>query len=170
MSIVIVEGVDGSGVGNVANKIKLCTGYSIYEYTQEPMSAYLDMEAMFAKRDRFWSLVLDSGLHDIILPRFFMGMATQGIVCGDWPWSTVRRAESLSKALSDVGAILVLCKPNLSLKTAEKLSEDAEVMRRVRESIHDLMYYNWQGEKYVVHNYGTTQHMLKKLEAKSRKE
>ena len=42
--------------------------------------------------------------------------------------------------------------------------------RRVRESIHDLMYYNWQGEKYVVHNYGTTQHMLKKLEAKSRKE
>ena len=170
MSIVIVEGVDGSGVGNVANKIKLCTGYSIYEYTQEPMSAYLDMEAMFAKRDRFLSLILDSGLHDIILPRFFMGMATQGIVCGDWPWSTVRRAESLSKALSDVGAILVLCKPNLSLKTAEKLSEDAEVMRRVRESIHDLMYYNWQGEKYVVHNYGTTQHMLKKLEAKSRKE
>lgn len=170
MSIVIVEGVDGSGVGNVANKIKLCTGYSIYEYTQESMSAYLDMEAMFAKRDRFLSLVLDSGLHDIILPRFFMGMATQGIVCGDWPWSTVRRAESLSKALSDVGANLVLCKPNLSLKTAEKLSEDAEVMRRVRESIHDLMYYNWQGEKYVVHNYGTTQHMLKKLEAKSRKE
>ena len=170
MSIIVVEGVDGSGVGNVANKIKLCTGYSIYEYTQEPMSAYLDMEAMFAKRNRFLSLILDSGLHDIILPRFFMGMATQGIVCGDWPWSTVRRAESLSKALSDVGAILVLCKPNLGLKTAEKLSEDAEVMRRVRESIHDLMYYNWQGEKYVVHNYGTTQHMLKKLEAKSRKE
>ena len=170
MSIIVVEGVDGSGVGNVANKIKLCTGYSIYEYTQEPMSAYLDMEAMFAKRDRFLSLILDSGLHDIILPRFFMGMAMQGIVCGDWPWSTVRRAESLSKALSDVGAILVLCKPNLGLKTAEKLSEDAEVMRRVRESIHDLMYYNWQGEKYVVYNYGTTQHMLKKLEAKSRKE
>lgn len=170
MSIIVVEGVNGSGVGNVANKIKLCTGYSIYEYTQEPMSAYFDMEAMFAKRDRFLSLVLDSGLHDIILPRFFMGMATEGVVLGDWPMSIVRRAESLSKALSDVGAILVLCKPNLGLKTSEKLSEQDELLRRVRESIHDLMYYNWQGEKYVVHNYGTTQSMLKKLERKLRKE
>ena len=170
MSIIVVEGVHGSGVGSVANKIKLCTGYQVYEYVQEPNSAFLEMEATFAKRDRFLQLMQDCNMHDVILPRFFMCMATQGIVCGDWPWSTVRRAESLSKAISDIGAILVLCKPNLSLKTAEKLSEDAEVMRRVRESIHDLMYYNWQGEKYVVHNYGTTQHMLKKLEAKNRKE
>lgn len=170
MSIIIVEGVDGSGVGGVANKIKLCTGYSIYEYTQEPISAYLDMETMFSKRYRFLSLMLDSQLQDIILPRFFMGMATDGVVRGDWPMSTVRRAERLSKVLSDEGAILVLCKPNLELKTAEKLPEEEAVLRRVRESIHDLMYYNWQGEKYVVCNYGTTQSVLKKLERKLRKE
>lgn len=78
MSIIVVEGIHGSGVGNVANKIKLCTGYQVYEYVQEPNSAFLEMEATFAKRDRFLQLMQDCNMHDVILPRFFMGMATQG--------------------------------------------------------------------------------------------
>lgn len=139
--ILVVEGLREQERMQFARKVNGKTGWPIYCYgSDSPVS--LEREE-FGMRDKMVSFIEDTKADNIILVDFYMRMAIDGVIGAGWlAMATVRLAESLSKRLSDLGAVLVRCSDSSAVKTPENAFAD-----KVRTSMFDLMYDMWPGEK-----------------------
>lgn len=139
--ILVVEGLCEQERMQFARKVNGKTGWPIYCYGSDS-PVRLEREE-FARRDKMVSFIEDTKVGNIVLVDFYMRMAIDGVVDGGWlAMTTVGLAESLSKRLSDLGAVLVRCSDSSGLKTPENSFAD-----KVRHSLFDLLYDMWPGEK-----------------------
>ena len=139
--ILIVEGLREQDCMQFARKVNGKTGWPMYCYGSESLVG-LEREG-FARRDKMVSFIESMKVDNVMLVDFYMRMAIDGVVDGGWlAMTTVGLAESLSKRLSDLGAVLVRCNDSSAVKTPENVFAD-----KVRTSMFDLLYDMWPGEK-----------------------
>ncbi len=162
--LTIVEGMEYTGTKMFASKLADKSRWPVYDYPYRVLDSerYGIEREEFDKRMRIVDFISDVGMLDVIIPNFYFDMSVRGIVDAGWyAMSTIRRAEKLSERLSDMGATLILCDNNNSLRTDEKRSEEDEAKHRVRLSLFDYLYSGWTGKKksatvyeydHVIHN------------------
>ena len=156
MSVVLVEGMIDSDVLNFSNRLGEVTGWPIYKPTFVNLrpDTYAIEKLAFNNRNNIVDFMVDTTCLDVVLPNFFFGLTVNGIVDAGWyAISAIRRAEKLSNRLSEIGTILVYCRRNEAPKNAYNGSDELETLRRVRESLYDLLYDSWTGEKHTSTNF-----------------
>ena len=148
--IVLCEGMASAMPKRLAMKISDKTRWPIYDYPYKMLDSerYGVERDEFDKRKRILQFMKDTDTHDVILCDFYFDMVVRGIVDAGWyAMSAIRDAEKLSDELSAIGAVLIHCRENGALKTAEKRSDEQEAIYRVKSSLHDLLYTEYTGEK-----------------------
>ena len=150
--ILIVEGMTESYSDSFVRKVLGKTGWSFYNYAPEYVDTYNQGEnyedAWYYSRDALVYSFEHDNVKDVVVSNFCFEVVASGIVERGWnAMTTIRRAESLFKRLSDMGAVLIRCNGKDALKSAHSASGDAVVKYKTKVALFDLLYDVWPGEK-----------------------
>ena len=150
--ILVVEGTPNSYVDSFVRKALGKTEWPFYNYAPE----YVDMYNQFRAPETAWyhsrnNLVCSfeqNNMKDVVVANFCFEVVASGLVERGWnAMQAIRRAESLFKRLSDMGAVLVRCNGKDALKSVPNASGDGVVEYKVKAALFDLLYSLWPGEK-----------------------
>jgi hypothetical protein len=150
--ILVVEGMQNSYVDSFVRKVLGKTEWPFYNYAPEYVDTYNQLRApetawYHSRNNLVYSFEHDN-TKDVVVSNFCFEVVASGIVERGWnAMTTIRRAESLFKRLSDMGAVLVLCNGKDAFKSAPNASGDAVVEYKVKVALFDLLYSLWPGEK-----------------------
>lgn len=150
--ILVVEGMPNSYHDSFVRKVLGKTEWPFYNFASEYIDIYsqskLNADAWYYGKDSLVYSFEQSNVKDVVVSNFCFEVVASGIVERGWSaMTTVRRAESLFKRLSDMGAVLVLCNGKDALKSAPNASGDAVVEYKTKVALFDLLYSLWPGEK-----------------------
>lgn len=150
--ILVVEGMRNSYNDSFVRKVLGKTEWPFYNYAPKFVDTYnqgeLYEDAWYYGREVLVYSFEQNNVKDAVVSNFCFEVVASGIVERGWnAMTTVRRAESLFKRLSDMGAALVLCNGKDALKSAPNASGDGVVEYKVKVALFDLLYSLWPGEK-----------------------
>lgn len=150
--ILVVEGMTDSYVDSFVRKVLGKTKWLFYNYVPEYVDTYNQFEtykdAWYYSRDALVYSFEYENTKDAVVSNFCFEVVAGGIVERGWnAMTTIRRAESLFKRLSDMGAVLVRCSGKDALKSAHNASGDAVIKYKTKVALFDLLYDVWPGEK-----------------------
>jgi hypothetical protein len=150
--ILVVEGTPNSYVDSFVRKVLGKTGWPFYNYAPEYVDTYNKGEnyedAWYYSRDALVYSFEQNNVKDVVVSNFCFEVVASGLVERGWnAMVAIRRAESLFKRLSDMGAVLVRCSGKDALKSAPNASGDAVVEYKTKVALFDLLYDVWPGEK-----------------------
>ena len=148
----IVEGMIESYSDSFVRKVLGKTGWPFYNYAPEYVDTYnkgkIYEDAWYYSRDALVYSFEHDNVKDVVVSNFCFEVVTSGIVERGWnAMTTIRRAESLFKRLSAMGAALIRCSGKDALKSAHNASGDAVVKYKTKVALFDLLYDVWPGEK-----------------------
>ena len=150
--ILIVEGMRNSYVDSFVRKVLGKTKWPFYNYASEYVDIYnqseLNADAWYYGRDALVCSFEQYNTKDVVVSNFCFEVVASGLVERGWSaMTTIRRAESLFKRLSDMGAVLVRCSGKDALKSAPNASGDGVVEYKTKVALLNLLYDMWPGEK-----------------------
>lgn len=150
--ILVVEGMQNSYSDSFVRKVLGKTEWPFYNYASEYVDTYNQGElyesAWYYSRNVLIESFERDGMKDAVVANLCFEVVASGLVERGWNAMTaIRRAESLFKRLSDMGAVLVLCNGKDALKSAPNASGDAVVEYKTKVALFDLLYSLWPGEK-----------------------
>lgn len=150
--ILVVEGTPNSYVDSFVSKVLGKTKWPFYNYAPEYVDTYnkgeLYEDAWYYSRDALVYSFEQNGTKDVVVSNFCFEVVASGLVERGWnAMVAIRRAESLFKRLSDMGAVLVRCNGKDALKSLPSASGDAVVEYKTKVALFDLLYDVWPGEK-----------------------
>lgn len=150
--ILIVEGMPNSYADSFVRKVLGKVEWPFYNYASEYVDIYdkseLNADAWYYSKESLVYSFERDGTKDAVVTNLCFEVVASGVVERGWnAMTTIRRAESLFKRLSDMGAVLVLCNGKDALKSVPNASGDAVVEYKVKVALFDLLYSLWPGEK-----------------------
>ena len=150
--ILIVEGMPNSNVDSFVRKVLGKTKWPFYNYASEYVDTYnkgeLYEDAWYLTREALVYSFEKDNMRDVVVSNFCFEVVASGLVERGWnAMVAIRRAESLFKRLSDMGAVLVRCSGKDALKSAPNASGDGVVEYKTKVALFDLLYDMWPGEK-----------------------
>lgn len=150
--ILVVEGTPNSYVDSFVRKVLGKTEWPFYNYAQEYVDTYnqgaLYEDAWYYSRDILVYSFEQNNTKDVVVSNFCFEVVAKGLVERGWnAMQAIRRAESLFKRLSDMGAVLVRCNGEDAFKSAPNASGDRVMEYKVKVALFDLLYSLWPGEK-----------------------
>ena len=150
--ILVVEGMQNSYSDSFVRKVLGKTDWAFYNYASEYVDTYNQGElyesAWYYSRNVLIESFERDGMKDAVVSNLCFEVVASGLVERGWnAMVAIRRAESLFKRLSDMGAVLVLCNGKDALKSAPNASGDAVVEYKTKVALFDLLYSLWPGEK-----------------------
>jgi len=150
--ILVVEGMRDSYNDSFVRKVLSKTKWPFYNYSPEFVDIYnqgkLNEDAWYYSRDALVYYFEQNNVKDVVVSNFCFEVVASGLVERGWnAMVAIRRAESLFKRLSDMGAVLVRCNGKDALKSLPNASGDAVVEYKTKLALFDLLYDVWPGEK-----------------------
>lgn len=150
--ILVVEGMTNSYIDSFVRKVLGKTKWPFYRYAPEYVDTYNQGEtyedAWYYSRDALVYSFEHDNVKDVVVSNFCFEVVASGLVERGWnAMVAIRRAESLFKRLSDMGAVLVRCNGKDALKLVPSASGDAVVEYKTKVALFDLLYSLWPGEK-----------------------
>ena len=150
--ILVVEGMQNSYSDSFVRKVLGKTEWPFYNFASEYVDTYnqgeLYEDTWYYGRNVLVQSFERNSVGDAVIANFCFEVVASGLVERGWnAMTTIRRAESLFKRLSDMGAVLVRCNAKDALKSAPNASGDGVVEYKVKVALFDLLYSLWPGEK-----------------------